>query len=371
MNSKLKLIPKFGMSNSNGSNVQIEGLINNIKMNCKQGENFCDKILQCQEQTTLDYQRLKEIEEMIENQPNQNQLPVHLNKQKLEKKVIEKSIQDSFTHIVHTLEGLIGLIQENQNLIELFQERCLDDELKKWQRYQQLVGNGASTESNNLEQIQIWSEILVECIYDDCRSINRAQDILTNSLAYSNLVALLDNFTNLNEKYLLLLVKITQKTFIIEKQPPQVMKTNTRFTSTVRLLVGVKVNLHLNPPPVEVSIISEAQANTLVKNADCLTDSLLKDCAGGILNNRGPMEFNSISNHLSLNLRNMKLEKIRRTEKKGTESVMDEKFSLLFLTRFKFREQYYRAWTLSLPVVAVVHGNQEPHAWATVTWDNR
>ena len=29
------------------------------------------------------------------------------------------------------------------------------------------------------------------------------------------------------------------RTFVIEKQPPQVMKTNTRFTATVRLLVGV------------------------------------------------------------------------------------------------------------------------------------
>lgn len=23
-----------------------------------------------------------------------------------------------------------------------------------------------------------------------------------------------------------------------------------------------------------------------------------------------------------------------------------------------------------MPVVVIVHGNQEPHAWATVTWDN-
>lgn len=27
-------------------------------------------------------------------------------------------------------------------------------------------------------------------------------------------------------------------------------------------------------------------------------------------------------------------------------------------------------WTLSLPVVVIVHGNQEPHAWATILWDN-
>lgn len=25
---------------------------------------------------------------------------------------------------------------------------------------------------------------------------------------------------------------------------------------------------------------------------------------------------------------------------------------------------------MSLPVAVIVHGNQEPHAWATVTWDN-
>jgi len=25
---------------------------------------------------------------------------------------------------------------------------------------------------------------------------------------------------------------------------------------------------------------------------------------------------------------------------------------------------------LSLPVVVIVHGNQDPHAWATVVWDN-
>lgn len=29
-----------------------------------------------------------------------------------------------------------------------------------------------------------------------------------------------------------------------------------------------------------------------------------------------------------------------------------------------------QVWTLSLPVVVIVHGNQEPHGWATVTWDN-
>ena len=53
--------------------------------------------------------------------------------------------------------------------------------------------------------------------------------------------------------------------FVIEKQPPQVLKTNTRFSATVRLLVGSKIRIHLQPPIVTVSIISEAQANALLR----------------------------------------------------------------------------------------------------------
>lgn len=68
--------------------------------------------------------------------------------------------------------------------------------------------------------------------------------------------------------------------------------------------------------------------------------------------------------------RNLQLKKIRRTEKKGTESVMDEKFSVLFWTEFQVSELRFQLWTLSLPVVVIVHGNQEPQALATVVWDN-
>ena len=37
------------------------------------------------------------------------------------------------------------------------------------------------------------------------------------------------------------------------------MKTNTRFTATVRLLVGGQLNVHMASPNVAVSIISESQ----------------------------------------------------------------------------------------------------------------
>lgn len=87
-----------------------------------------------------------------------------------------------------------------------------------------------------------------------------------------------------------LLFPFTCSTFIIEKQPPQVMKTNTRFTATVRLLVGGKLNVNMTPPQVRVSIISEAQANALLKN-----DQMNKgEQSGEILNNTGTMEYNQV-----------------------------------------------------------------------------
>ena len=99
-----------------------------------------------------------------------------------------------------------------------------------------------------------------------------------------------------------------------------------------------------------VSIISEQQANTLLKN-----DKMAKgEASGEILNNTGTMEYQKASRQLSVsfryleeiplkfldsnislvNYRNMQLRKIKRAEKKGTESVMDEKFSLLFQSKF-------------------------------------
>lgn len=55
-------------------------------------------------------------------------------------------------------------------------------------------------------------------------------------------------------------------TFIIEKQPPQVLKTQTKFAATVSLLVGGKLNVHMNPPQVKAVIVSEQQAKALLKN---------------------------------------------------------------------------------------------------------
>jgi signal transducer and activator of transcription 5B len=51
--------------------------------------------------------------------------------------------------------------------------------------------------------------------------------------------------------------------------------------------------------------------------------------------------------------RNLQLKKIKRTEKKGTESVMDEKFSVLFWTEFQVGELKFQVMQQHIHVILV------------------
>jgi signal transducer and activator of transcription 5B len=191
-----------------------------------------------------------------------------------------------------------------------------------------LAGNGAIFTSN-LDTIQEWCESLAELIWLNRQQVKEAER-LKQKLALEP-PGVQDILPALNSQITQLLSSLVTSTFIIEKQPPQVMKTNTRFTSTVRLLVGGKLNVHMTPPQVKVSIISEAQANALLKSDKTGNKG---EASGEILNNTGTMEYHQATRQLSVSFRNMQLKKIKRAEKKGTESVMDEKFSLLFQSQF-------------------------------------
>ncbi|XP_021921231.1 signal transducer and activator of transcription 5B isoform X1 [Zootermopsis nevadensis] len=279
--------------------------------------------------------------------------------------MLEQMLNQKVAGLVQLRLTLADKLKDTITHLNTLQSRVLDDELIRWKREQQLQGNGSQFNSN-LDSIQEWCESLAEIIWLNRQQIKEAERLKQKVGLEPPGVA--DILPNLNNQITQLLSSLVTSTFIIEKQPPQVMKTNTRFTSTVRLLVGGKLNVHMTPPQVKVTIISEAQANALLKN-----DKMAKgEASGDILNNTGTMEYHQATRQLSVSFRNMQLKKIKRAEKKGTESVMDEKFSLLFQSQFSVGggELVFQVWTLSLPVVVIVHGNQEPHAWATVTWDN-
>ncbi|CAN8202160.1 unnamed protein product [Coccothraustes coccothraustes] len=84
------------------------------------------------------------------------------------------------------------------------------------------------------------------------------------------------------------------------------------------------------------------------------------------------MEYHQATGTLSAHFRNMSLKRIKRSDRRGAESVTEEKFTILFESQFSVggNELVFQVKTLSLPVVVIVHGSQDNNATATVLWDN-
>ena len=249
------------------------------------------------------------------------------------------------------------------------QDQVLDVELVRWTKEQQMAGNGFPASSTFIDTLQEWCEGLADVIWPLRQQVGQLQELKAKLVSSDqqtsnvNLQELQIGITNL-------LSNLVTRTFVIEKQPPQVMKTNTRFPCTVRLLVAGVLNIHMAAPVVYASIVSESQANQLASAAPGVLKRKEDYNSGDILNSQGQMEYQAETRRVSVSFKNLQLKKIKRTEKKGTECVMDEKFSILFWTEFSLQDLNFQLWTFSLPVVVIVHGNQESQALATVVWDN-
>jgi signal transducer and activator of transcription 5B len=112
-------------------------------------------------------------------------------------------------------------------------------------------------------------------------------------------------------------------TFVIENQPPQVLKTCSRFSATARSLIGSRLNLHMTLPQVSVTIVSEEQARGIVREEAMVREHQARQMAGEdmpsimnehkahhatsgeILNNQGTMEYHQASGKLGITFRNM------------------------------------------------------------------
>nr|NP_001262759.1 Signal-transducer and activator of transcription protein at 92E, isoform J [Drosophila melanogaster]AGB96139.1 Signal-transducer and activator of transcription protein at 92E, isoform J [Drosophila melanogaster] len=236
-------------------------------------------------------------------------------------------------------------------------------ELKNWRHQQAQAGNGAPFNEGSLDDIQRCFEMLESFIAHMLAAVKELMRV--------RLVTEEPELTHLLEQVQNAQKNLVCSAFIVDKQPPQVMKTNTRFAASVRWLIGSQLGIHNNPPTVECIIMSEIQSQRFVtRNTQMDNSSLSGQSSGEIQNASSTMEYQQNNHVFSASFRNMQLKKIKRAEKKGTESVMDEKFALFFYTTTTVNDFQIRVWTLSLPVVVIVHGNQEPQSWATITWDN-
>lgn len=287
----------------------------------------------------------------------------------LQRNNIQAEIQSKVNEVISLRAELLAKYQKAFQALEEVQKQVVDGELIAWKKQQQLSGNGAPMSAQLLDRLQTWAESLAEIIWKNRQQVMNFE-LIRNRLPLSpGANNQSDILPELNQTITGLLSSLVTSTFIVEQQPPQVLKKESRFTSKIRLLVGGKLNIHMSPPEVKASIISEEQARGLLK-----ADNIKGDCnSGEILNMEGRMEYHEGRGELSIQFKNMQLKKIKRADKKGTEAVTEEKFCILFQSNFQLGngELMFQVWTLSLPVVVTVHGNQECNALATVLWDNQ
>ncbi|XP_070597071.1 signal transducer and activator of transcription 6 isoform X2 [Erythrolamprus reginae] len=252
-----------------------------------------------------------------------------------------------------SLQSLQGLFMKMDSELEEVKKKVLM-RLLIWKRQQQLGGNGTPFEED-LSPLQKRLECLVDIWFQF-----RQQLITSGIELQSHIREHLDNTFK----------SLIQNSFLVEKQPPQVLKTQTKFQASVRFLLGPQLLKH--PPTsflVTADIVTEKQARELTANH---SSSVFSESTGEIVNNTASLDINASSNSCTAQFKNLLLKKIKRCDRKSTESVTEEKCAVLFSTSICLgpNQTNFHLQVLSLPVVVIVHGNQDNNAKATILWDN-
>ncbi|KAI5935003.1 Signal transducer and activator of transcription 6 [Manis javanica] len=254
-------------------------------------------------------------------------------------------------------EALATLLQETIGELEAAQALVLK-RIQIWKRQQQLAGNGAPFEES-LAPLQERCESLVDIYSQLQQEVGMAGGELEPK-TQAVLISQLDE----------VLRTLVTSSFLVEKQPPQVLKTQTKFQAGVRFLLGLRLlGAPSKPPLVRADMVTEKQAREL---SMAQGPGAGVESTGEILNNTVPLENSIPGNCCSALFKNLLLKKIKRCERKGTESVTEEKCAVLFSTSFTLGSSKLpvQLQALSLPLVVIVHGNQDNNAKATILWDN-
>nr|XP_056705431.1 signal transducer and activator of transcription 6 [Euleptes europaea] len=255
------------------------------------------------------------------------------------------------------LQTLCTLFPEVAKELEASKTRLLK-RLDIWKRQQQLAGNGTPFDED-LAPLQKRFESLVDVCFQLRQQAVASASHLGSELQ-SCLQERLENVFN----------ALIKSAFLVDKQPPQVLKTQTKFQATVRFLLGPQL---FKPPQmmssVMANIVTEKQARELAAGRP---DASLSESTGEIVNNVAPLETTTTNNACCAVFKNMLLKKIKRSDRKSTESVTEEKCAVLFIAKINLgsNNTTFVLQALSLPIVVIVHGNQDNNAKATILWDN-
>ncbi|XP_065683971.1 signal transducer and activator of transcription 5B isoform X2 [Hydra vulgaris] len=315
-----------------------------------------------QEDFILLYSKFKIIEGHLAqlDQPNGQMVHAKLKAQE-DKKEIESTLTSKGQWLSSARRNILERLKELVVMVQAM-VTFLQEELAGWRAMQQKSLSGA-LKPDPLDEIQKWFQITTDIMWKAAH-VNTQFRCLEEQLLLSNsLLQSIDQISNEFEKGFSNLV---QWSFLVDKQPKQVLKTQTKFQASVRLLIGSKLN-QMSLPEVTVSILSEKQCKELLSGKN-LAD--IGTC-GEILNDKCVMELDKETSTLHAEFKNLQLKKIKRQDRKGQESVLEAKSALVFSAKLNLCDGVVLdIRCMTAPVVVVVHGNQGPNSEATIIWDN-
>uniref|UniRef100_A0A8C1QAY4 Signal transducer and activator of transcription n=2 Tax=Cyprinus carpio TaxID=7962 RepID=A0A8C1QAY4_CYPCA len=202
------------------------------------------------------------------------------------------------------------LLQEAVCALELCQASLIL-RIKSWRWEQHRATIGVQFD-DNLGPLQTWCEQLLGV------NSNLRQELMLVKRDHG----VVEQFHTLQESLAHVLQTLIKNSLVVDKQPPQVIKTQSKFSTTVRYLLGEKMAPG-KPVLLKAQIITEAQARQgVVPNEN----------VGELINSTAILEHNTASKNTCATFRNMSIRKIKRADRKGSESVTEEKFALLFTT---------------------------------------
>uniref|UniRef100_A0A6I8MZB5 Signal transducer and activator of transcription n=1 Tax=Ornithorhynchus anatinus TaxID=9258 RepID=A0A6I8MZB5_ORNAN len=252
----------------------------------------------------------------------------------------------------------VALLQEAAAELENARDLVLR-RIQIWKRQQQLAGNGATFEES-LNPLQERCENLADAFSELHRELSEASSHLEPEV-HTALAARMEEALRC----------LVTGCFLVERQPPQVLKTQTKFQATVRFLLGARLlGTPTVTPLVRADVVTEKQARELMQAQGAGAPH--PESTGEVINHTAPLEHSVPGNCSSAVFKNLLLKKIKRCERKGTESVTEEKCAVLFSACVTLgpNSTSFRLQALSLPLVVIVHGNQDNNAKATILWDN-
>ncbi|XP_049610598.1 signal transducer and activator of transcription 6 isoform X1 [Syngnathus scovelli] len=257
---------------------------------------------------------------------------------------LQKHIQQLEYNVSTMATKRFQLLSECVDCLDQCQAQLLN-RLKawRWEQYKATIGHPFH---DNLNVLQMWCEQLLG----------------VNGKLRQELMLIVEPIPELQERLRQLLQLLVQSSLVVDKQPPQVIKTQSKFSTTVRYLLGEKIAPG-KPVVLKAQIINELQARNLN-----ITPS---EDVQSVINNTAVLEHNTATKSTCATFRNMSIKKIKRADRKGSESVTEEKFALLFSTEITITgcDTPYKIQMISLPLVVIVHGSQDNNALATIIWD--